>query len=229
MKLRTATALAAGLGLWLGGEAVAQTKNASPAPAARVSNQRLANEVATALEKSGNLRGYTVDVTATDGIVELGGKIADTAQHDAVVSVTLTVPGVKSVVDSLVPATLMPVRPVSALEPDNGLAPGMLPAPGAGPAIDPIPLGQPGAATPYDLNAPKLPGHAWPTYAPYNNFSRVAYPQNYPSNAFPYIGPFYPFPKVPLGWRSVTLEWQDGHWWMGRNATKYDYWRVRYW
>ena len=80
-----------------------------------------------------------------------------------------------------------------------------------------------------DLQAPPLPPHAWPTYAPYNNASRIAYPQAYPYNAFPFIGPYYPFPKVPLGWRKVTLEWEDGHWYLGRNSAPHDYWRVRFW
>jgi hypothetical protein len=225
VKLRTVSALAAGVGLWFGGMAAAENKNA------KVSNQSLANTVATTLEKSGNLHGKTVDITVTDGIVELKGKVTDGAQHDAVISTVLTIPGVKSVIDSMSTSALLPVRPVQALESPT-LAPppagaGVLPAPTAGPIVDPLPLG--GGATPYDLSPPRLPPYAWPTYAPYNNVSRVAYPNNYPSNAFPFIGPFYPFPKVPLGWRSVTLEWQDGHWWMGRNGTKYDYWRVRYW
>lgn len=232
MNLRTVSALAASLGLWLGGQAVAQHKGASSA-AITVPNQKLANTVAATLEKSGTLRGQAIDITATDGIVELSGKVTDQAQHDAVISTVLTVPGVKSVIDSLTPATLLPVRPVQAINPEPlagpGGAPAVLPAPAAGPIVDPIPLGQPGAATPYDLNSPRLPAYAWPTYAPHNNFSRVGYPTAYPYNAWPFIGPFYPFPKVPLGWRSVTLEWQDGHWWMGRNATKYDYWRIRYW
>jgi hypothetical protein len=116
-----------------------------------------------------------------------------------------------------------PVRTVAAADPNA------LPAPLAGPIVDPLPVAQPMGAAPYDLNPPKLPPYAWPTYAPYNNVSRVAYPQNYPYNAWPFIGPFYPFPKVPLGWRSVTLEWQDGHWYYGRNASQHDYWRVRYW
>jgi hypothetical protein len=77
--------------------------------------------------------------------------------------------------------------------------------------------------------APPLPPYAWPTYAPHNNVSRVAYPTAYPYNAFPFIGPFYPFPKVPLGWRSVKMEWEDGHWWYGRTSTPQDYWRVRFW
>ena len=234
MKLRTISALAAGLGLWLGGMAAADgPKKASPAP--RVNNQTLADTVARTLERSGNLRGFSVDVTCVDGVVELSGKVADFAQHEAVLSTALTVPGVKSVIDSLTSMSLMPVRPVQALSPPPGSpisGPGgaaVLPPPHGSPIVDPLPLGQPGAATPYDLSPPRLPPYAWPTYAPHNNVSRVAYPNNYPYNAWPFIGPFYPFPKVPLGWRSVTLEWQDGHWWLGRNATKYDYWRVRYW
>ena len=82
---------------------------------------------------------------------------------------------------------------------------------------------------PYDLNPPRMPPYAWPTYAPYNNYSRVAYPNEYPYSAFPYIGPMYPFPKVPLGYRAIKLEWENGHWWYGRTATKRDYWMVRYW
>jgi hypothetical protein len=80
-----------------------------------------------------------------------------------------------------------------------------------------------------DLSPPKMPPYAWPTYAPYNNYSRVAYPTLYPYNAWPFIGPFYPFPKVPLGWRSVKLQWNDGHWWYSKTATGHDWWRVRYW
>ncbi len=57
----------------------------------------------------------------------------------------------------------------------------------------------------------------------------VAYPLSYPYNAWPYIGPFYPFPKIPPGWRSVKLEWEDGHWWFSKHATKYDWWRLRFW
>lgn len=76
---------------------------------------------------------------------------------------------------------------------------------------------------------PPLPPYAWPTYAPYNNFSRVAYPTCYPYEAFPYFGPFYPFPKVPLGWRAVKLEWNDGFWFLSTHAQRYDYWVLRFW
>ena len=60
--------------------------------------------------------------------------------------------------------------------------------------------------------SPSLPGYAWPSYAAHPNFGNVSYPQQYSPSAWPYIGPFYPYPQVPLGWRKVTLEWDDGLW-----------------
>jgi hypothetical protein len=94
---------------------------------------------------------------------------------------------------------------------------------------EPMPIYQAPPPTPYDLNPPKMPPYAWPTYAPYNNNSRVAYPDAYPAQAWPFIGPMYPFPKVPLSWRAVKLEWQDGYWWYSTHGTSHDWWRLRYW
>jgi hypothetical protein len=59
---------------------------------------------------------------------------------------------------------------------------------------------------------PNVPGYAWPSYAAYPNSAAVNYPQQYSASAWPYIGPFYPYPQVPLGWRKVELEWDDGYW-----------------
>jgi len=61
--------------------------------------------------------------------------------------------------------------------------------------------------------APNLPGYSWPGYAAHPNYGAVSYPKQYSASAWPYIGPFYPYPQVPLGWRKVSLEWDDG-WWM---------------
>lgn len=60
---------------------------------------------------------------------------------------------------------------------------------------------------------PNLPGYAWPSYAAHPNYAALTYPKQYSPTAWPFIGPFYPYPQVPLGWRKVTLEWDDG-WWM---------------
>ena len=98
-----------------------------------------------------------------------------------------------------------------------------LPPPRPGPAgviPEPVPTFAAPVPSPYDLNPPQMPPYAWPTYAPYNNFSRVAYPLNYPYQSWPYIGPCYPFPKIPPGWRSVKLEWEDGHWWFSRDRDR---------
>ena len=59
-----------------------------------------------------------------------------------------------------------------------------------------------------------MPGYAWPSYAAHPNYAAVTYPQQYSPAAWPYIGPFYPYPQVPLGWRKVTLEWDDGWWFL---------------
>ena len=61
---------------------------------------------------------------------------------------------------------------------------------------------------------PNVPNYAWPSYAAPNNYAEVAYPKLYCPQAAPYIGPFYPYPQVPMGWRKVTLEWHDGYWWL---------------
>lgn len=106
-----------------------------------------------------------------------------------------------------------------------------LPAPAGAPmAMEPVPtfradMGGMGG----QMQPPPLPPHAWPTYAPYNNYSRVAYPNVYPACAFPNIGPIYPFPKAPLGWRTVQLQFDDGHWYLSSHAGNRDWWVVRYW
>lgn len=61
---------------------------------------------------------------------------------------------------------------------------------------------------------PYMPNYAWPSYAAYPNYAAVTYPKQYSASAWPYIGPFYPYPQVPLGWRRVSLEWDDGLWYL---------------
>jgi hypothetical protein len=77
----------------------------------------------------------------------------------------------------------------------------------------PLPEGPaiPGASM---AGQPGMPNYAWPSYAPYPNFSAVGYPTVYPWQAWPNIGPFHPYPEVPLDWRAVTLRWDDGLWWL---------------
>ena len=72
-----------------------------------------------------------------------------------------------------------------------------------------------GQAVSYDN--PQMPGYAWPSYAAAPNYAALTYPKQYSASAWPYIGPFYPYPQVPLGWRKVTLEWDDGWWFLDFN------------
>ena len=197
-------------------------------------NQKLADAVATQLTTSGAAQNADVSISVVDGVVTVTGTAKDQATHDKVIDDVRRVAGVKKVRDGLaLPATNL-LLPVQAQGPvvGGGIA-AVPPSPHGGmggvPLVEPTPLGMagPGMAG-ADLQAPPLPPYAWPTYAPHNNLSRVAYPQAYPQNAFPFIGPFYPFPKVPPGWRKVVLEWEDGHWWLGRLQTPQDYWRVRF-
>ena len=246
MRGRIILTLAAGAGLWLGGSVeAADTKKA----AAAVGNQGMADEVARRIKASGAAEGASVQIRADKGKVELTGAARSMDQQQDIAKATMAVEGVGEVVlnmtlpaeavqtaapapSMLVQARMQSVEPgMMALNPPSHM-PSAAPAPtmmgGGFPTNDPIPLVGPGQAS-FDPNGPKMPGYSWPTYAPYNNVSRVAYPQAYPYNAFPYIGPYYPFPKVPLGWRTVQLSWEDGHWYMGRVSTPHDYWRVRFW
>ncbi|MCL2349072.1 MAG: BON domain-containing protein [Planctomycetaceae bacterium] len=77
----------------------------------------------------------------------------------------------------------------------------------------PMPMGQQ-SPTAGRYDQPNVPNYAWPSYAAPNNYAEVNYPRLYCPQAAPYIGPFYPYPQVPPGWRKVTLEWHDGYWWM---------------
>ena len=89
--------------------------------------------------------------------------------------------------------------------------------PGPQPAFVP---GTGGGVAPASYDQPHLPGYAWPSYAPYPNYAALTYPQQYSPSAWPYIGPFYPYPQVPLGWRKVMLEWDDGWWFLDFKSKK---------
>ncbi len=79
-------------------------------------------------------------------------------------------------------------------------------------------------SNPAIYDQPNLPEHAWPAYSSYPNYSAVTYPKQYSASAWPYIGPFYPYPQVPLGWRKVQLEWDDGYWQLNFRARTERWW-----
>ena len=102
---------------------------------------------------------------------------------------------------------------------DGGYAggPGM-PGPGGMPGMGgPMPMAGTGAGmppVPMRADGPNMPNYAWPSYAASPNYAALQYPTQYSPTAWPYIGPFYPYPQVPLGWRRVSLEWDDGWWYI---------------
>jgi hypothetical protein len=229
-------------------------------------NQQLAEAVAGALSRNGQLRGYRIDVVVNGDVAELQGNVLDAGQRELAQLTARSVPGVGRVLERLtignieVAAATQELVPNAPIMPPSFQNPGQVPfpptpnhvgpqfgpqfGPPRGPQVGPImpipnnanPLdptpvfhGQAGMMPNPQYQPPPMPPYAWPSYAPYNNYSRVAQPKLYSHSQWPFIGPMYPYPKVPLGWRRVTLEWQDGSWWYGREATSHDWWRVRYW
>lgn len=285
-------------------------------------NQELAQEIATTLKNSGQLRGYKIGVRCQDGTVWLRGSVLDEQQRQIAEQLASQVSGVKKVINELavessaasgvesgglqpisgafapervtgglggiagdaqaptaapvlagkiqqadrLPSVFanQPVRPTAAttisegpafaapeaptMEPPQEATPtaatvpteaaprpmrplpiayaqaqesGAAATPTPAPAVPaqmgrPLPMyvGQAGAAAPARFDQPHMPNYAWPSYAAYPNYAAVTYPKQYSATAWPYIGPFYPYPQVPLGWRKVTLEWHDGWWFL---------------
>ena len=97
------------------------------------------------------------------------------------------------------------VAPFAAMGQMTGMGPAHLPGAGH-------------ASVPARYDHPSLPGYAWPSYAAHPNYAAVTYPKQYSPSAWPYIGPFYPYPQVPLGWRKVSLKWDDGWWQLNFSA-----------
>ena len=112
------------------------------------------------------------------------------------------------------------IRTASAMPGMMGGAPEMVggsviqggPPSAGGPA--PTPMNFAGGVSTASYDNAQLPGYSWPSYSAYPNYGAVTYPQQYSPTAWPYIGPFYPYPQVPLGWRKVQLEWDDGWWFL---------------
>jgi hypothetical protein len=225
VKVRALFPIAAAAGLWMPATGFSQP---APLPVAATNpNQQLADAVAARIRGTDLATGADVSIVARDGTVQLTGSVRTAAHKDRLIAEVRAVAGVVLVRDAVAvqtPGVVQVQNPPLAAP----VAPLPIGPVGGNPIVEPAPIGVPGQISP-DLQAPPLPPYAWPTYAPHNNLSRVGYPEAYPYNAFPFIGPYYPFPKVPLGWRKVTLEWEDGHWYLGRNSAPHDYWRVRFW
>ncbi len=191
-------------------------------------NQMTADAVAGSLRASRNLAGYRIEIRARDGLVTLTGTLGSRAQKAEAMARAQQVAGVSGVIDQLQVAndrSILPVQyqPELALghhsrNYDGGASYDM----GAGTPTTsansnpggPVPEGPAGMTGATQASMPGSPNYAWPSYAPYPNFSAVGYPTAYPWQAWPNIGPFYPYPEVPMDWRAVTLRWDDGIWWL---------------
>ncbi len=196
------------------------------------SNQATADAVAGSLRASRSLAGQRIAIMAQDGVVTLSGTLSNPAQKAEAMGIAGQIPGVYGVVDQLQVADLS-VRPAqyqpqlamghhrrNAGGMDGGMP--MYEESGAGATMaaqpgmngGPMPEGPAGMTGATQASMPNNPNYAWPSYAPYPNFSAVGYPTAYPWQAWPNIGPMYPYPEVPMDWRAVTLRWDDGIWWL---------------
>lgn len=198
----------------------------TPAP---TFNQATANAVAESLRSSRSLAGYRIEIETRSGLVTLNGSVATQAQKNEAIARTRRVAGVSGVVDQISVTGDSRVRAAqyqTAMGVHGGGgnviydgtpmagANGAMAGAGAAPAYDgPLPEG-PAVPGGTPVASPRMPNYAWPSYAPYPNFSAVGYPTAYPWQAWPNIAPPYPYPEVPLDWRAVTLRWDDGIWWL---------------
>jgi len=217
---------------------IVQTTASVPAPTipaapAGPNNQEVAQNIANSIEQVG-VEGYNIVIRYENGVAKLEGDVPSANQVQAAGFAASKVPGVGKVQNDLkvsspiaqtafngtaqmhpaqmAPAPMGQVYPASMM-----MAPGMNPGMG-GPTPSPI-------AGAGNYSNPQLPQHAWPAYAQYPNSAAVQYPKQHSASAFPYIGPFYPYPQVPLGWREVSLQWDDGYWQLDFEE-KHDAW---YW
>lgn len=195
-------------------------------------------------QQAGNLRGFNIDLRVEQGTIWFTGYVASEAQEKLVLSTAQQAGhlGAVQIVDDI--EVKAAARPVQALQPMAKATPVTYqeasPMPQAAPlgtpaqfgsgvqqstySAMPMPMNQDAnGQTPMPMGyttdngmggAPSLPGYAWPGYAAHPNFAAVNYPKQYSPSAWPYIGPFYPYPQVPMGWRRVELEWDDGWWFL---------------
>lgn len=193
-------------------------------------------------KNEGTLRNFELDVSTVRGEVWARGYVATQEQKDLVLHTIQHAKGVSKVVDDinvtalpgngvvkasdsqLMSTTSMPVavgQPGVPRAFAQSQLTGYAQAPcaadyAAGASGGPVPMSAGpsyGAGVPRYDN-PQMPNYAWPSYAASPNYAAVTYPKQYSASAWPYIGPFYPYPQVPLGWRKVALEWDDGLWYL---------------
>jgi osmotically-inducible protein OsmY len=193
----------------------------------------------SALKDSGQLENFNVQISVGGGTVWMKGFTADEAQQASIIGIAQGIDGVAKVVNDMIirkPASFqiasVTQQPIPAPEPAFGVKTAPV-VPQPSPVVpqqafvaQATSMTAPVASAPMQMMAtpsgiaqaryeqPNLPAYAWPSYAAAPNYGQVNYPKQYSASAWPYIGPFYPYPQVPLGWRKVSLEWTDGWWFL---------------
>ena len=194
---------------------------ARPAKRSRASaNQELADKIARAL-RSSRLDGFDINIDVRDGVVILDGFVTRAEQRHAAAKAARSVPGVAAVNNRLRiegpvsrarndQSSTAPSQPaIYQVQPANYQAgndrqPVIVQTAGyeAGPVGATAYNPQTAPAGNVIYSQPNLPANAVPMYAP-NQSS---------AGAWPYMGPFQPYPQCPLGWRKVTMYWDEGLW-----------------
>jgi hypothetical protein len=205
-------------------------------------DKAIAEQIAAVLRDSGRLKNYSVGVKYRNGTVWLSGRVTSEKQLRSALDVVSNLEGVEQIVNNMsvsggnaglkqpkaaaarrtsysadmdveAPTASAPQAPAA----DGTATPAGFHRLGAKHHVNRPMAMYAGAAGPppqAGLDQPHLPGYAWPSYAASPNYAALTYPKQYSASAFPFIGPFYPYPQVPLGWRKVSLEWDDGWWFL---------------
>ena len=186
-------------------------------------------------KQQGSLKNFSLDLEVKDGVVFYSGHVGSSTQKNLVLTLAQKAQGlgVVEIRDGIKIKQVSKVRKASATRPVpqdldylSNSPRAVVPTSTTAPAAMPLAQGQALQAPSYmpasaangaRYDSPGLPNYAWPSYAPHPNYGAVTYPKTYSPTAWPYIGPFYPYPQVPLGWRKVTLEWDDGWWYLDFN------------
>jgi hypothetical protein len=196
--------------LWLSGRVVNKEQQAAALDVARrvPGVKQVVNDLSIAAPPAARPTTQLVaNSTVGSGVTPVNGTSPSPAQLAPATAQPMYAPQQGQRPVAFAPAYSVAMANANANFPGHHLHRHAAPAPMYAPAM-------PEAAPPARYDAPQMPGYAWPSYASHPNYAAVTYPKQYSASAWPYIGPFYPYPQVPLGWRKVTMEWDDGWWFL---------------
>jgi osmotically-inducible protein OsmY len=204
--------------------AVARVKQVRPVTQ-EIDDDAIANTIGQQLgilKDNGELENFNVQISVSGGTVWMKGFTADEAQQASILGIAQGIDSVVKVVNEMIirkPASFQ-IASVTQLPIPAPVAPQLAPVAQAAAMTAPVAsapmqmMATPSGIAQARYETPNLPAYAWPSYAAAPNYGQVNYPKQYSASAWPYIGPFYPYPQVPLGWRKVSLEWTDGWWFL---------------